>query len=58
MTAMAILLASFDVRIRTSRGAVSSSDPAGLPNEDAENPGSRLIPGYPANSISALESSM
>jgi hypothetical protein len=58
MTATAILLASFDVRSRTSRGTVSSSDPAGLPNEDAEKPGSRLIPGYLAKSISALVSSM
>ena len=56
MTATAILLASFDVRIRTSRGTVSSSDPAGLPNEDAEKPGSRSIQGYLAKSISELVS--
>ena len=40
-TATAILLASFDVRTRTSQGKVNSSDPAGLPNEDSEKSGSR-----------------
>ena len=40
-TATAIVLASFDVRTRTSQGKVSSSVPAGLPNGDSEEPGSR-----------------